>query len=344
MQRKNSARVLHRSIHSVDRRLGELLLLLISFAELAPIIFFGAANATTPGNYVFGCKSDAQCSGGAICGLPNGIGPDVGHFFERSCINKWADGIEISFTSEFDKTQGIFRQSDRSGLPIEDIHFTGTITRQNVEHLQQILASYPSRLPKTDIRPHFRFIIDSPGGDVYAAMELGRLLRANQASINNVNKCASACILTWVGAPIRNPWLDSPFIIHRPFGFSESEQDLAGSSMRWKTMQADIRRYLVEMNVPPTLLDAMNEVPSEEGRVLTAAELSRYLMDVDDPAYTEIYDAGEAQKRGISRIEYLARKRRVAECQERVESRDYPDMPARARAYGSCWTLYDKPT
>ena len=109
---------------------------------------------------------------------------------------------------------------------------------------------------------------------------------------------------------------DARFIIHRPYGFVDSEQDLAGSSVRWKTMQADIRRYLVEMNIPPTLLDAMNEVPSEDGRGLTPAELSRYLMDSDDPAWEELRSSQAAARMGVSRVEYNELTARYNKCME----------------------------
>ncbi len=339
MRRTNSVHANH-SIRLIDRLLRKHLL--PSLTLLAPIIVFGAANASAADYVPPHCRSNAQCSKGAVCEYT-----EISEFFGGGdCGIKSPDGIKITFAMEFDKAQGMYRQSDR----LQWISFAGAITQQSVEHLRQILTRYQPQLPKTDMRSHFRLLIDSPGGDVYAAMDLGRLLRANQVSIspagsalNNGNGfCASACVLAWVGAPIRAVASDkSLFIIHRPYGFANAQQGLAGASVQWKAMQDDIRRYLVEMNIPPTLLDAMNEVPSEDGRTLTPTELSRYLLDSDDPAYTELYDAGEAQKRGISRMEYLARKRRVAECQERVDSQDYPDSSAYYRAVSSCHMLYD---
>jgi ATP-dependent protease ClpP protease subunit len=319
MPRKNSGRPITPLFIIIARRLRELsplrLMLLVS------IIFFGAANASASGKLGYGCSSNGQCSDGAICEL------QTDPFFLKlgDCVIKWPDGIKISFTMAFDKAQGMDRQSDRNGMPLENIYFTGTITSQKVAHLQQILARYPPRLPVADTRTHFRLLIDSPGGDVYAAMELGRLLRANHVFIspagsplNNGNGyCASACVLAWVGAPVRAIGSDqSLFIIHRPYGFADAGQDLAGSSMRWKTMQDDIRRYLVEMNIPPTLLDAMNEVPSEEGRALTAAEWSRYLIDANDPAWEELWNAQAAARIGVSRVEYNELTARYNKCME----------------------------
>jgi hypothetical protein len=149
-------------------------------------------------------------------------------------------------------------------------------------------------------------------------MDLGRMFRENRVLIElkgDDAQCASACIFAWVGAPLRKVTQDQPsFVIHRPYGFASAAQDLSEASNGWKMLQSDIRQYFLEMNVPPALLDAMNEVPSESGRELSSGELSRYLMTTNDPVITEITGAKESQKLGISRVEYLARKRRLDEC------------------------------
>jgi hypothetical protein len=88
--------------------------------------------------------------------------------------------------------------------------------------------------------------MDSPGGDVYAAMELGRVFRQNFVSIKLIDKnaeCASACIFAWIGAPMRQVSEAHPaFIIHRPFGFASAEDDLLAASGQWKTLQIDMAR------------------------------------------------------------------------------------------------------
>jgi hypothetical protein len=204
---------------------------------------------------------------------------------------------------------------------LSSFDFTGPITTEKVAYVKEMMATHKpeqafliGRIPQK-----YSVSIDSPGGDVYAAMQLGRIFRENLVLIKLSGKdaqCASACILAWVGAPMRRIAVDQPeFVIHRPFGFASAGQDLSSASSRWKILQSDIRQYLLEMNIPTTLLDAMNEVPSEDGRELSPGELSRYLIAADDPAVTEIAAAKESQKLGISRIEYLARKRRLDECE-----------------------------
>lgn len=130
---------------------------------------------------------------------------------------------------------------------------------------------------------------------------------------------------------------DSAFIIHRPFGFGSAQEDLLTASQKWRTLQTDIHQYFLEMNIPTALFDAIIEVPSDTGRKLSPAELSRYLIVVNDPAFVEIQDAKETQKLGISRIEYLTRKRQFDECAAETNTNNYC-MPQR------CGIATDKQT
>lgn len=265
-----------------------------------------------------GCSSDQHCSDGASCETWNS-----GSNRTEQCVIR-ADGIAVVFAKEN------YHPEYHPGVkvPVSAIELTGVITSDKVARVRQIMAKYKPVLPQGVVGAWFAVMIDSPGGDVYAAMELGRLFRANQVMIGLSQwgigrpQCASACVLAWAGAPIRivggMPGDDQALVIHRPYGFADAGREFSDSSVRWKTLQADIRQYLSEMNIPPTLLDAMNEVSSEDGRALTPTELSRYLLSDDDPAFTEFQDASEAKKRGISRTEYLSRKRRVTECLHHV--------------------------
>lgn len=265
-----------------------------------------------------GCSSGQHCSDGASCETWTS-----GSNRTEQCVIR-ADGIAVVFA------KANYHPEYQPGVkvPVSAIEVTGVITIDKVARVRQIMAKYRPVLPQGVMGAWFTVMIDSPGGDVYAAMELGRLFRANQVGISldrwndGHAQCASACILAWAGAPMRllggMPGDDRALVIHRPYGFADAERDFADSSDKWKTLQADIRQYLSEMNIPPTLLDAMNEVSLEDGRALTPAELSKYLLSVEDPAYSELYDASEARKRGISRMEYLSRKRRVAECVDRL--------------------------
>jgi hypothetical protein len=229
---------------------------------------------------IIGCENDHQCSDGASCEIIPGS-PAFVHLTQ--CVLRNKNGIDAFFAQE-----GTIQASKYfpggSWNRLERIDLTGAITNKKVAYVRQMLATHkPTAGFYMGVRPEqFDVSIDSPGGDVYAAMALGRVFRENLVLITlkgDSAQCASACIFAWVGAPMRRVTQDQPlFVIHRPFGFASATQDLPAASSGWKILQADIRQYFLEINIPTTLLDAMNEVPSESGRELSPAELSRYLF------------------------------------------------------------------
>lgn len=287
---------------------------------MTTIMILGFCTVASAGVSAVGCKNDQPCIDGASCeidaltfrGSSNSI--RLGH-----CVLRNPNGI----SAFFDQGGGTRSDGPHPEGPwdrLMRIEFTGLISHDKVSYLRRMMATHrPIEGYLSGKRPDkFAVSLDSPGGDVYAAMELGRVFRRNLVSIRLMGgkaECASACILAWIGAPMRQVSEAHPaFIIHRPFGFASAEQNLLAASGQWRTLQTDIHQHLLDMNIPATLLDAMNEIPSETSRKLSAEELSRYLMVVNDPAFAEIQDAKHAQALGVSRMEYLNRQRQFAEC------------------------------
>ncbi len=125
--------------------------------------------------------------------------------------------------------------------------------------------------------------LDSPGGSVQAAFDIGRLLRSASAAVDigPDKQCVSACVLILAGATGR--LINGRVGIHRPYfqtpngavGFNDVQK-------AYSNMTERIRAYLREMNVSDRLADDMMIVPPE--RVLN-----------------------EAKKLGIDRREYMRR-------------------------------------
>lgn len=249
------------------------------------------------------CATDRECSHGETCIVQKlAISPDTEPQEIGTCENRSLDGVT---------TINCYKDAERGCL----MSFSGSITSQKVNYIEQILA--------TSEIGSFGIGIESPGGDVQAAMKLGRLLRKHEASIysrySGRSVCASACIFVFAGAPKRS--VAGQMLIHRPYGAKGSVQDVQATAKQWKELQSSIRTYLEEMNIPGSLLDAINAVPSDKPRELTKQELSFYMLDQDDPVYVETQDAKRAAKLGISRTELLARKMQVEKCQIDVAAR-----------------------
>lgn len=182
---------------------------------------------------------------------------------------------------------------------------SGLITQSDVQELLHIVDS----LKGSTATPWFR--LNSHGGDVEAAIAIGRLLRKIHASAVTweYGGCYSSCVFILAGAVNRYGRLGVG--IHRPYSIRTDMRD-------YQAIQSDQRRiaklakdYLEEVNVLPSLYDAMVSIPPEKIKMLSESELDSYGLLQVDPVEQEIQDAAEARRYGISKIEYIRRKAQV---------------------------------
>ena len=190
------------------------------------------------------------------------------------------------------------------------IHLDGEITGKTAHVLSRVIREFvvPAKRGNVDL------FLNSNGGDIDAAMEIGGVLREFQASVAVPIKstCASACVLVFAGASRRSS--AGPVIIHRPFRAEAVELGAEEAQRQYFLRNLRIRNYLVRMNVSPTLLEAMIAVPPEKSRTLTREEIDGFGMLSMDPVYQEELDAKNAKDLGITMVAWLDRKRQVDEC------------------------------
>lgn len=180
-------------------------------------------------------------------------------------------------------------------------------------------------------------LLNSNGGDVDAAMAIGRLLRSRNAaaSVGVYGSCASACVLVLAGAVKRDVY--GPVIIHRPYRAAAVTYGPAAAQVRFNQRSEQMTTYLQEMNIPVSLYEAMLAVPSESGRRLTKAELNYYRLDSADLVYQEEQNASEAEMRGLSMTEYLQRKRAVDECAHQVTGKTLAEKLPGIKKCAALW-------
>ena len=152
----------------------------------------------------------------------------------------------------------------------------------------------------------------SDGGDVDAALAIGRLLRENKAHviIPRAHQCNSSCVFLIAGAVER--LISGKVGIHRPY-FAELSIDVPVATIRKAREERvkKIRSFLDEMDIAPQLLDAMLSVPPSEVRYLTESELKLYRLSITDPTQDEANAAMFAEVLGISTAEWRRRQARA---------------------------------
>ena len=200
---------------------------------------------------------------------------------------------------------------------------TGPITADDVVGVKRIVA----RLRREETLVPM-FSLDSPGGDVDAAIQIGTLLREVRAAVvvSLHSQCNSACVFILAGGTQR--LVAGTVGIHRPYSPSTTISSYSEAQKHYRDLENKSRDYLLAMNLPSQLFDAMVRVSPEQLKVLGPKELHDYGLDKTDPVEQEIQDSMAAGRYGISKQDYLARKLRVdTECRgqyfERADFQGY---------------------
>jgi hypothetical protein len=203
----------------------------------------------------------------------------------------------------------------------------GTCKKENDKYRRIVGDKTPASLPLVHVVLQ---IVDSPGGDLLAAMQAGRILRRELVDtvVTFNSACASACVFMYLGGVNRSSV--GALGLHRPYAKSGSES-LLESQQQHKRMIALAKAYLDEMNISPRLIDLINAIPPDEIRWLSLTEKDyelkkELLIDGADPAYTDLRDSENARIFGLTRAEFYARRERVESACLNVEnSPTHPD-------------------
>jgi ATP-dependent protease ClpP protease subunit len=150
--------------------------------------------------------------------------------------------------------------------------------------------------------------LESLGGEVDAAIEVGRFLRSKQANVivPEQESCASACLLLLAGGATRT--VSGKVGIHRPFLEVTSRPVTPEGVKRIISVRNEqLRAYFREMNISERLADDMMTIPSTQIKWLSSQEIAGYGIGADDPVILEAKILNRARKYGLTRIQYEER-------------------------------------
>jgi hypothetical protein len=146
----------------------------------------------------------------------------------------------------------------------------------------------------------------SNGGEIDAALELGRLLRKLGVStvVARGDQCMSACVFAFMGGDRRT--VAGQLGIHRPF-FSWT-REVPDRRSQYRQMQKRLQEYIEELDFPPSLYEAVMAAPPQSVNILTSADLKRFYLEGMSPSAEDEADAAAARDLGISVAQYLPQK------------------------------------
>jgi uncharacterized protein len=205
-------------------------------------------------------------------------------------------------TSATGATIGLASRAD--GTPVVGVKVEGDITPGDALKLLAIYEQYgPNAVSPVYLR--------SKGGDVEEAVRMGRLIRAlrletrapdhfdsqldeatfERSVVPATNKdnfvCASACFLVFVGGVDRS---GDFLVLHRPYLSRQAARNLSDLSREseQKQVMAEVRDYLLEMEVDQFFIDKMMWTSSQDAYVTTLADVLNHHLNGIVPSIEEI--------------------------------------------------------
>jgi hypothetical protein len=158
--------------------------------------------------------------------------------------------------------------------------------------------------------------LDSLGGNLAAAMEIGKLIRDQKLPtvIDSSAKCVSACVFVLAGAIQRK--IRGAVGIHRPYFTTVENANSPDVIVRnYGEQLKQAREYLTSMGIADPLLDEMLRIEPNDVRYLSRVELNAFGLGEGPPANNietvaslkEPVEIKSAAAYGLTRAEYNRR-------------------------------------
>jgi ATP-dependent protease ClpP protease subunit len=220
-----------------------------------------------------------------------------------SCIIMFLIGFSINSHADFS-----VEIKDECGIPncIDfRIEINGMIKKSDFVDFSRALKISEGKAHALNVR------LNSPGGDLESAIAIGRLVRKFTGLVITFDDgvCYSSCVFILAGGTSRI--LSSTIGIHRPYSISTENRKYQDIQNEQRHLAKIAKEYLEEMNVLPSLYDAMVVIPPERIKLLSPLDLQSYGILKIDPVMQEINDSIEAREYGLSKIEFMKRKSQV---------------------------------
>jgi hypothetical protein len=163
---------------------------------------------------------------------------------------------------------------------------------------------------RADPVPFILVKLDSPGGDVAEAMQIGRLIRQRfmNTMVDEQQECASACILILMAGVARMPQPSAHIGLHRPRFDPAYFADLAPEEAhaKYNALVEDLRKYFIdEMGGNEDVFRLMLSTPSDHVRFLSFGEMQKFGLFGTDPAWDEYSEAQSTKRFGARRWQFI---------------------------------------
>jgi hypothetical protein len=176
---------------------------------------------------------------------------------------------------------------EKKGTSVK-IEISNAITKKDADDIAQRVGNFED----ADIWLYLK----SSGGDVDAAMQIGRIIRKYEAfvQVGGGSKCYSSCVLIYIAGSTR---LSYGIIgLHRPY-FASAPQSRQEIERQAPIMLQKLKSYVQEMGVADIVYQEMVNTEPAKIKLYKAAEIQRIvpMNDRSRPSATELCRSRMAQ-------------------------------------------------
>jgi len=154
--------------------------------------------------------------------------------------------------------------------------------------------------------------LDSTGGDVDAAMQIGRIIRQNEGTIfvPESAKCYSSCALIYIAGVTRSS--SGVIGLHRPY-LASAPQSRQSIERETPLMLQQLKRYVQEMGITDLFYQEMVNTEPSNMKLYVGPDIEK-IVPLHDPTYDEVITSYLAREYGIDTAEIRARDKDSENC------------------------------
>jgi hypothetical protein len=188
------------------------------------------------------------------------------------------------------------------------VDILGTITSQDSKTFENAIQDLGSRRLYTRL--------DSVGGDVFAAMHIGRLIRKHDGVtvISVPSKCYSGCALLFIAGVMRHNL--GELGLHRPYQVAVL-QSRQTNEQQLPRMLSLLRQYVAEMGVAEDFYDQMINTEASKTAIYRIDSYAHLIPEMD-PGFLEAQFAYGARRYGMTAAQMRERERDAEACLTRA--------------------------
>jgi hypothetical protein len=217
-------------------------------------------------------------------------------------FSRFADPIDTSGLVPL-KSQSPPRPTANRQRPV-GVYITNTITEADAKALQDTSGELENL--------HVVWL-DSKGGDVFAAMRIGRLIRKYELATwisAPPGKCYSSCALIFIAGVQRLNF--GEIGLHRPH-LASAPQSRQLLEKQIPFLLSQIKGYVSEMGITDNFYQQMVNTPPSQMATYGWSDY-RTLVPENDPTYDEVRISYEARRYGVRTAEMRLREEDAEQC------------------------------